>query len=221
MPTRFEKYRMRDGETPLSQDYFNPIFGDIDARIADLEERRADLQSVVDELTQFGLARIDTLVGPSMAEVNAMMVQLRQRRDELEAAVGNVGDLATKTQLDAAMATVGADLDALEAAVAALQDGKVASVNGQAGPIVTLQPAHLGLGPANGPSALVLTRDAQGRLATVTCTVAGKPAVQTLGYDAQGRVGTVTTTYDGRTRVETLTYDANGLKSIAATEEQA
>ena len=68
---------------------------------------------------------------------------------------------------------------------------------------------------------MALTRDAQGRLSTVTRTIGGKPAVQTLAYDAQGRVGTVTTTYDGRTRVETLTYGTDGLQSIAATEEQA
>lgn len=212
---------MRDGQTPLSEDFFNGVFGDIDNRIAELEARRADLQGVVDELTKFGLARIDTLVGPSMAEVNTMLVQLRQRRDELEAAIGNVGDLATNTQLDAAMATVGESLDTLDGAVAALQATKVTAINGQTGPNVTLLPAHLALGPANGPSAVALTRDAQGRLSTVTRTIGGKPAVQTLAYDAQGRVGTVTTTYDGRTRVETLTYGANGLQSIAATEEQA
>lgn len=220
MPTRFEAYRMRDGVTTLSEDYFNPVFGDVDARIAELEARRADLQGVVDELTKFGLQRIDTLVGPSMAEVNAMLVQLRQRRDELEAAIGNVGDLATQSQLTAAMVTLGESIHTVELAVAALAVGKVAMVNGQTGTEVTLLPAHLALGPANGPSQMTLTRDGQGRIATVTQTVGGKPAVQTLAYDAQGRVGTVKTTYDGRTRTETIIYDASGLKSITATEVQ-
>jgi YD repeat-containing protein len=212
-----EAYRMRDGVTPLSEDFFNAVFGDIDTRIAELETRRADLQSVVDELTRFGLQRIDVLVGPSMAEVNAMLVQLRQRRDELEAAIGNVNDLATKTEIATALADIEADLNA----VATLVAGKVGTVNGQSGHTITLKPAHLELGPANGPSAVGLTRDAQGRIATVTRTVSGKNAVQVLTYDAQGRVGTVTTTYDGRTRTETMAYDANGLLSVTATEVQA
>jgi YD repeat-containing protein len=221
MPTRFERYRMRDGVTPLSEGFFNGVFGDIDARIAELEARRADLQSVVDELTKFGLQRIDTLVGPSMAEVTAMLEQLRQRRDELEDAIGNVGDLATQTQLSALADELGDTLDAVALTVQALAAGKVGTVNGQQGPNVTLKPSHLALGPANGASAVVLARDAQSRLSTVTRTVDGKPAVQTLTYDAQGRVDTVTTTYDGRTRTETLIYGASGLESVAATEVQA
>lgn len=221
MPTRFEKYRMRDGVTPLSEDYFNPVWGDVDARIAELEERRADLQAVVDELTRFGLQRIDTLVGPAMSEVTAMLELLRQRRDQLEAAIGNVADLATQTQLAAAMDELGGSLDTVAAAVAALAASKVSTVNGQTGPDVTLNPAHIALGPANGPSQLTLTRDGQGRLDTVTRTVSGKPAVQTLTYDGQGRVGTVVTTYDNRTRTETLAYDASGLQSITAIEVQA
>lgn len=217
MPTRMEAYRMRDGVTPLSEDFFNGVFGDIDTRIAELETKRADLQSVVDELTRFGLQRIDVLVGPSMSEVNAMLVQLRQRRDELEAAIGNVDDLATKTDLADALADVESDINA----VALLADGKVGTVNGQSGKNITLKPAHLALGPANGPSSVVLTRDGQGRIATVTRAVGGTNAVQVLSYDEQGRVGTVTTTYEGRTRTETMVYDANGLLSITATEVQA
>ena len=54
---------------------------------------------MVDELTKFGLQRIDTLVGPAMAEVTAMLELLRERRDQLEAAIGNVADLATRIAL--------------------------------------------------------------------------------------------------------------------------
>ncbi len=42
MPIRFEAYRMRDGVTPLSQDYFNPVFGDLDARIDLANDRIQD-----------------------------------------------------------------------------------------------------------------------------------------------------------------------------------
>ena len=98
MPTRFEAYRMRDGVTPLAEDYFNPLLADIDARIAQLEDRRADLQRVIDDLTAFGLQRIDTLIGPAMASLNQALADALAQRDALIAAVGN---LATQAQLAA------------------------------------------------------------------------------------------------------------------------
>lgn len=205
MPTRFESYRMRDGVTPLAQDYFNAIFADIDTRIAELERQRAELQGVVDELTKYGLQRIDVLVGPSMAAVNAMIDQVRQRRDELEAAIGHVGDLATKGDVATAKA------EALAA--------RIGSVNGLTGTAITLQPKHLRLGPANGPSAVTLTRDGSGRLTGVVSTVDGKPCTQVLTYDGAGNLTNVTTEYDGWRRVETMAYDGDGaLQSVTAAE---
>lgn len=205
MPTRFESYRMRDGVTPLAQDYFNTVFADIDTRIAELERQRVDLQAVVDELTKYGLQRIDVLVGPSMAAVNAMIDQVRQRRDELEAAIGHVGDLATKGDVATAKA------EALAA--------RIGSVNGLTGTAITLQPKHLRLGPANGPSAVTLTRDGSGRLTGVVSTVDGKPCTQVLTYDGAGNLTNVTTEYDGWRRVETMAYDGDGaLQSVTAAE---
>jgi DNA repair exonuclease SbcCD ATPase subunit len=121
MPTRFEAYRMRDGVTPLAEDYFNPMLADIDARIAQLEDQRADLQRVIDDLTAFGLQRIDTLIGPAIASLNqaladalaqknSVMASLNQTLAEataqlntLIAVVGNVANLATQAQLAAAI----------------------------------------------------------------------------------------------------------------------
>lgn len=94
---------MRDGETPLSQDFFNKVFADIDTRIAELEARRADWNEVLASLTTFGLQRIDVLVGPAMAEVNAMLAELRTKRDELVAAIGNISNLVTQAELATAM----------------------------------------------------------------------------------------------------------------------
>ncbi len=94
---------MRDGETPLSQDFFNKVFADIDTRIAELEARRADWNEVLANLTTFGLQRIDVLVGPAMAEVNAMLADLRTKRDELVATIGNIGNLVTQAELATAM----------------------------------------------------------------------------------------------------------------------
>lgn len=128
---------------------------------------------------------------------------------------------ATQTELDDAVAALGARIDALTATATFLAGSKVGVVNGLPGPAVTLQPAHLGLGPTNGPSQVNIGRDAQGRVATITETIGALPAATTLTYDAQGRVATVATTYDGRRRTQAITYDANGMASINAVEGAA
>ena len=199
MPTRFEKYRMKDGVTPLSQDFFNPVFADIDTRIAELEERRADLQAVVDELTRFGLQRIDTLVGPAMAEVNAMLELLRQRRDELEAAIGNVGDLATRTEMDQAIA------DAVSDAVEAEALARIAADTAEA----TARTAAIALATAR-PSGSTVTYDGAGRVSFITETLPQGERASVLTYTAAGRVNTVAETLAGHTRTTTYAYDGAG-----------
>ncbi|WP_141054525.1 hypothetical protein [Tepidiphilus succinatimandens] len=124
MPTRFEAYRMRDGVTPLAEDYFNPILSDIDARIAALEDRRADLESAIASLQGFGLERIDAVMQSPLAQLNAAIADALALRDALQAAVGNVFDLATKTQLQAAEQRASDQTEAiaaLSAAVIAMQ----------------------------------------------------------------------------------------------------
>lgn len=181
MPTRFEAYRMRDGVTPLAEDYFNPLLSDIDARIAAIEDGRADLHSAVEELTRFGLARIDTLIGPSIDHVNALLADLGAQRDALVAAIGNVGDLVTQAQLGAALAQATA--------------------------------------PA---SAIAITLDASGRIATLTETLPGGARSTTLNYDTAGRLASAVSVQGDLTRTETYTYDAQGrLGGITATETAA
>lgn len=219
MPTRFEKYRMRDGVTPLSQDFFNPVFADIDTRIADLEERRADLQAVVDELTQFGLQRIDTLVGPAMAEVNAMLELLRLRRDQLEAAIGNVGDLATQAQMDQAIGdAVGAEAqaryEAITLAVQAEATARAAAVTAEA----AARAAAIALATAR-PSASTVTYDGNGRVSGIAETLPQGERATVLTYTAAGRVNTVAETLAGKTRTTTYAYDGGGRVSGYAVVE--
>ncbi len=210
---------MRDGQTPLSEDFFNGVFGDIDTRIADLEERRADMQGVVDELTRFGLARIDTLVGPSMAEVNTMLVQLRQRRDELEAAIGNVGDLATQTQMDSAIgdamdAEAQARNEAITVAVQAEATARAAEVTAEA----AARAAAIALATAR-PSASTVTYDGNGRVSGITQTLPQGERATVLTYTAAGRVNTVAETLAGKTRTTTYAYDGAGRVSGYAVVE--
>ena len=53
MSRRFDRYRMRDGETELGAGYFNPVLSDIDLRIADLETLKISWNAAVNELTRF------------------------------------------------------------------------------------------------------------------------------------------------------------------------
>jgi len=219
MPTRFEKYRMRDGVTPLSEDFFNGVFGDIDTRIAELEERRADLQAVVDELTKFGLARIDTLVGPSMAEVTAMLELLRLRRSQLEAAIGNVADLATRTQMvqdigNALRDEAGARDEAINLAVQAEATARDAAVTAEA----AARAAAIALATAR-PSASTVTYDGNGRVSGTTETLPQGERATVLTYTAAGRVNTVAETLAGKTRTTTYAYDGAGRVSGYAVVE--
>lgn len=154
------------------------------------------------------------------------VLRLREALRAVDAACETLaGVLETKVstqELATAVAGLQGSINNLGTTVTFLTNTKVGVVNGQTGPAVVLSPVHLGLGPANGPSSIAVTRDAQGRLATVTASVDGKNAVTTMAYDAQGRVGTVTTVYDGRTRTQTCTYNAQGqLASVAAVETTA
>ena len=160
---------------------------------------------------------------------NKLEVDVLRLREALRAADAACETLAAMLETKVSAQELAAAVEGLQGSitnlgttVSFLSNTKVGVVNGLPGPAVVLKPPHLGLGPANGPASIAVTRDAQGRLATVTTSVDGKNAVTTMTYDAQGRVGTVTTAYDGRTRTETITYSAQGLfASLAAVETTA
>lgn len=120
MPVRFEQYRARDGITPLSERYFNPIFQDIDTRIADLEDKKASYDEAVKTLTDFGLLRINEVLAPSMTALESAIANVEARRLELDAAITQVtqtlGEIVTRAYLDQSLADVNASVDARLAA---------------------------------------------------------------------------------------------------------
>lgn len=181
MPTRFEAYRMRDGVTPLAEDYFNPVLADIDARIAQIEDQRADLQRVIDDLTAFGLSRIDTLIGPAMETLNAALTDALAQRDALAEAIAAIGDIATSAQL----------ADAVAAEAAARQQA-IADATAQ-------------------PSAATYTYDSEGRVSSISETLPSGTRTTTYTYDSNGRVTQAVQTLNGVTRTTAYTYDANGV----------
>ena len=191
MPSRFEAYRMRDGVTPLAEDYFNPVLADIDARIADLEARRADMQAVVDELSRFGLTRIDTLIGPTLQAADAMLDELRAQRDALIADSTAVGRavLTAADQAAARSAIAAASPSEIAASVAAAEAardaafvnanvfateaaGRAAVANGQQFQVVS----------ADGLSILRYRRDSSSA-STLMATYPSKAGVDSLGVE--------------------------------------
>lgn len=191
MPTRFEAYRMRDGVTPLAEDYFNPLLADIDARIAKLEDQRADLQRVIDDVSAFGLARIDTLIGPAMASLNEALADALAQRDALIAAVGNVENLATQAQLAAAVQAEAAERTAALAAEAGAREQAIAQATAR-------------------PTAATYTYDAAGRISSVTETLPSGTRTTDYTYDSAGRVTQSVATEGSVTRTTAYSYDSSG-----------
>lgn len=152
------------------------------------------------------------------------VLRLRAAISAVDAACETLaGILETKVsaqEMATALGGLQTGLNNLGTTVGFLNGSKVGVVNGLPGPSVVLKPEHLGLGPANGPALVQITRDGQGRIATVNETVAGAVAVTTLGYDAQGRVSSQTTVYEGRTRTVVYTYNAQGQLATAEATEQ-
>jgi hypothetical protein len=70
MSLKFDDYRFTDGKTALSAATFNPRFQDLDTRIAALEALNISWQAAVQVLTDFGLARLDSMLGPAFATLN-------------------------------------------------------------------------------------------------------------------------------------------------------
>ncbi|HWO57703.1 MAG TPA: hypothetical protein VNN55_09075 [bacterium] len=86
MPSRFEKYRFRDGVTPLSEDTFNRVLRDIDLRIVALEEIKASWEEAVRILTDQGLLRINEALLPAL--------------ETLQYQIDHIVELASQVQVD-------------------------------------------------------------------------------------------------------------------------
>lgn len=87
MPSRFDKYRVKDGVTRLGEAYFNPVFQDIDLRIVALEALRLSWEDAVRSVSTFGLARINEVIGPSLSEAVARAGDIELKRQAAMAAL--------------------------------------------------------------------------------------------------------------------------------------
>ena len=148
MSLKFDNYRFTDGKTALSAATFNPRFQDLDTRIAALEALNISWQAAVQALTDFGLARLDSVLSPTfntlnqdVADASASVASIAESQ---AAALAAVADWQAQT-----IAALTAWENALQStALALLNATSILAGNGQGGfaPVVV----GSGLSYANG-----------------------------------------------------------------------
>lgn len=73
MARRFESlYRVKDGVTRLGEKFLNAVFSDIDLRLHDVEEAKADYVEAVNQITSKGLTRIDEVLLPAFEQIQQL-----------------------------------------------------------------------------------------------------------------------------------------------------
>ncbi|MBF2054696.1 MAG: hypothetical protein IGS03_14720 [Candidatus Sericytochromatia bacterium] len=99
MALKFPQYLMRDGVTRLGEDYFNPVWRDLDGRLDTLEKLKISWQTAVSEIQQFGIQRIDTVLAPVIEDITTTLASANAAAAELQQIIE---DADIQTQLDAA-----------------------------------------------------------------------------------------------------------------------
>lgn len=149
MPSRFERYRMIDGSTPLAARYFNPIWQEIDLRITTLEALQLSWEAAVRAVSDFGLVRINEVLGPALMGATETVDDIEQKHaaalaalDALQAAILTVEDnaqteidawkTARLAELTAWRATLDAGLPGIDARLDALETGLPSKADAEA-----------------------------------------------------------------------------------------
>jgi len=89
IPTAENDYKS-DGETRLNSATWDAVLGSVASRLRTLEAKKAEVQAVIDELRQFGLARIDAELAPKIAETQAALDQLEEDMAAAQAIVNSI-----------------------------------------------------------------------------------------------------------------------------------
>lgn len=113
MATRLPNYQMRDGRTRLGQDYFNPIWADLDSRLDTLERIKLDWNAQVAQLRDLGLQRIDEYIRPVVDEVDALLAQATEETNGLAQELVNEHLQPLVDSANALLAQVQSDTDTL------------------------------------------------------------------------------------------------------------
>ena len=86
MPRQFERYRFRDGITPLDEATFNRVLADLDLRLAALEDLQIEWESALSMVSDQGLTRVAAAMSGPLAdltgEVAALSAQIAAAQQE-------------------------------------------------------------------------------------------------------------------------------------------
>jgi hypothetical protein len=149
MPSRFERYRVKDGVTVLGERYFNPVWQDVDVRLAALEDIRISWEQAVKAVSDFGLLRINEVIGPALESVSSDVSEISAARLSaldalavLQASIANLQDstsediqawkaeriaelVAWQQSIAAALPSISARLDAMDVSISEKVDSAI------------------------------------------------------------------------------------------------
>jgi hypothetical protein len=112
MPSRFDKYRFTK-RTPLSDEVFNAVFKDIDLRLTALEDVKKDWQYAVNEVTQYGLLRIEEVLRPSFEFIEQKKTEATEATAEIQTLRQNADVMINERRDDAIFAISTAKTNAI------------------------------------------------------------------------------------------------------------
>jgi len=110
---KFDLYRMINNKTPLSEEYFNPIWKDIDSRLDALENVKISWEEAVKTISNFGIKRIEELLRPSIEFLNEKKADAEQIVSEITTLRQNADAMINETRDDAIAAVNSAKTTAL------------------------------------------------------------------------------------------------------------
>jgi hypothetical protein len=192
MPTRFDKYRFKDGKTALSERTFNPIFQDVDNRIAALEGVEISWEGAVNALNEIGLERIDGIVSVSAGKLDDAAVQA-------EALVAYM-DIASNSSIANAEAVLNTLLSTTTANLAALQIPAPSGV-GDAAKVPTINDAGNGF-VLSLPKTIVLNAPPDAGTVTLAVGVTNGQLAVVDGYGVYKYESSNTDAADGETVIQ-------------------
>lgn len=111
-----------------------------------------------------------------------------------------------------------ADVDALEAALATLDEREATNHAAQAATILSLaeEVANNSVEPL--PTGTTISRDTRGRVSVISEMISGASKTTTIDYGANGSVNAIVTNKNGALRTETFEY-TNGILTSISVEE--
>ena len=139
-------YNFIDNITPLSAAEFNLRFYDIDARIHELEQLQVSWETAVVDIQNYGLARVNEVVDPFVAQAEQMLADTQAELEALQAEWAGLDMDGQLAAMDARLTAVESSLATVQANIALLQAAmnRFPSLAGDAGKFLKVNASETG-----------------------------------------------------------------------------